>query len=85
MGGSSRVMIRGANSISSASEPLFVVDGIPISNSSFNNSETDIVTGGVDVGNRASDLNPDDIENLTVLKGAAASAKWGDCDYHQKR
>jgi TonB-linked SusC/RagA family outer membrane protein len=77
VGGSSRVMIRGANSISSASEPLFVVDGIPISNSSFNNSETDIVTGGVDVGNRASDLNPDDIENLTVLKGAAASALYG--------
>ncbi|MFN4144232.1 MAG: SusC/RagA family TonB-linked outer membrane protein [Runella sp.] len=77
VGGSSRVMIRGANSISSASEPLFVVDGIPISNSSFNNSETDIVTGGVDVGNRAGDLNPDDIESITVLKGAAASALYG--------
>ncbi|MCU0450811.1 MAG: SusC/RagA family TonB-linked outer membrane protein [Bernardetiaceae bacterium] len=77
VGGSSRVMIRGANSISSSSEPLFVVDGIPISNSSFNGSETDIVTGGVDVGNRASDLNPDDIENMTVLKGAAASALYG--------
>lgn len=77
VGGSSRVMIRGANSISSASEPLFVVDGMPISNSSFNNSETDIVTGGVDVGNRAGDLNPDDIETMTVLKGAAASALYG--------
>lgn len=77
VGGSSRVMIRGANSLSSASEPLFVVDGIPISNSSFNNSETDVVTGGVDVGNRASDLNPDDIETMTVLKGAAASALYG--------
>ncbi|MFN3378685.1 MAG: SusC/RagA family TonB-linked outer membrane protein, partial [Runella zeae] len=77
VGGSSRVMIRGANSISSSSEPLFVVDGMPISNSSFNNSETDIVTGGVDVGNRAGDLNPDDIETMTVLKGAAASALYG--------
>jgi len=77
VGGSSRVMIRGANSISSSSEPLFVVDGIPISNSSFNNSETDIVTGGVDVGNRAGDLNPDDVETMTVLKGAAASALYG--------
>ena len=77
VGGSSRVMIRGANSLSSASEPLFVVDGIPISNSSFSNSETDIVTGGVDVGNRAGDLNPDDIETMTVLKGAAASALYG--------
>ncbi len=77
VGGSTRVIIRGANSISSASEPLFVVDGIPISNSSFNNSETDIVTGGVDVGNRAGDLNPDDVETMTVLKGAAASALYG--------
>jgi len=77
VGGSTRVMIRGANSLSSSSEPLFVVDGIPISNSSFNNSETDIVTGGVDVGNRAGDLNPDDIESMTVLKGAAASALYG--------
>ncbi len=76
-GGSTRVMIRGANSISSSSEPLFVVDGIPISNSSFNGSETDIVTGGVDVGNRAGDLNPDDIESMNVLKGAAASALYG--------
>ncbi|MBC7923333.1 MAG: SusC/RagA family TonB-linked outer membrane protein [Ferruginibacter sp.] len=77
VGGSTKIMIRGANSISSASEPLFVVDGIPISNSSFNGSETDIVTGGVDVGNRASDLNPDDIETMTVLKGGAASALYG--------
>lgn len=77
VGGSSRVMIRGANSLSSASEPLFVVDGVPISNSSFAGSETDIVTGGVDVGNRASDLNPDDIESMNVLKGAAASALYG--------
>jgi TonB-dependent SusC/RagA subfamily outer membrane receptor len=77
VGGSTRVMIRGANSISSASEPLFVVDGIPISNSSFNGTETDIVTGGVDVGNRAGDLNPDDIETMTVLKGGAASALYG--------
>ncbi len=77
VGGSTRVMIRGANSLSSASEPLFVVDGVPISNSSFSGSETDIVTGGVDVGNRASDLNPDDIESMNVLKGAAASALYG--------
>ncbi len=77
VGGSTRVMIRGANSLTSASEPLFVVDGMPISNSSFGNSETDIVTGGVDVGNRAGDLNPDDIESMTVLKGAAASALYG--------
>jgi TonB-linked SusC/RagA family outer membrane protein len=77
IGGSSKVVIRGVNSIASASEPLFVVDGVPISNSSFAGTETEIVTGGVDVGNRAQDLNPDDIESMSILKGAAASALYG--------
>jgi TonB-linked SusC/RagA family outer membrane protein len=77
VGGSSKVVIRGVNSIASASEPLFVVDGIPISNSAFAGTETEVVTGGVDVGNRAQDLNPDDIESMSVLKGAAASALYG--------
>ena len=77
VGGSSKIVIRGVNSIASASEPLFVVDGVPISNSSFAGSETEIVTGGADVGNRAQDLNPDDIENMSILKGAAASALYG--------
>ena len=77
VGGSSKIVIRGVNSIATASEPLFVVDGVPISNSSFAGTETEIVTGGVDVGNRAQDLNPDDIESMSVLKGAAASALYG--------
>jgi TonB-linked SusC/RagA family outer membrane protein len=77
VGGSAKIVIRGVNSIASASEPLFVVDGVPISNSSFFGTETEIVTGGVDVGNRAQDLNPDDIESMSVLKGAAASALYG--------
>ncbi|MCC6316789.1 MAG: SusC/RagA family TonB-linked outer membrane protein [Gemmatimonadaceae bacterium] len=77
VGGSSKVVIRGVNSIASATEPLFVVDGVPISNSSFAGTETEIVTGGVDVGNRAQDLNPDDIESMSILKGAAASALYG--------
>lgn len=77
VGGSSKVVIRGVNSIASASEPLFVVDGVPISNSAFAGTETEIVTGGVDVGNRAQDINPDDIESMSVLKGAAASALYG--------
>lgn len=77
VGGGSKVVIRGVNSIASASEPLFVVDGVPISNSSFAGTETEIVTGGVDVGNRAQDINPDDIESMSVLKGAAASALYG--------
>ncbi|MCU0649513.1 MAG: SusC/RagA family TonB-linked outer membrane protein, partial [Gemmatimonadaceae bacterium] len=77
VGGGAKIVIRGVNSIASASEPLFVVDGVPISNSSFFGTETEIVTGGVDVGNRAQDLNPDDIESMSVLKGAAASALYG--------
>jgi TonB-linked SusC/RagA family outer membrane protein len=77
VGGSAKIVIRGINSIASASEPLFVVDGVPISNSSFFGTETEIVTGGVDVGNRAQDLNPDDIESMSILKGAAASALYG--------
>ncbi len=77
VGGSSKIVIRGVNSIASASEPLFVVDGVPISNSAFAGTETEIVTGGVDVGNRAQDINPDDIESMSVLKGAAASALYG--------
>jgi len=85
-GGSSRILIRGASTMitdggdqgpNATNEPLFVVDGIPISNSSFNGSRNDIINGGVDVGNRAGDINPDDIENITVLKGAAASALYG--------
>lgn len=77
VGGSSKVVIRGVNSIASASEPLFVVDGVPISNSGFAGTETEIVTGGADVGNRAQDINPDDIESMSILKGAAASALYG--------
>ena len=85
-GGSARILIRGASTMitdggtqgpNSSNEPLFVIDGVPISNSSYNGSRNDIINGGVDVGNRAGDLNPDDIESLTVLKGAAASALYG--------
>lgn len=85
-GGSARILIRGASTMitdggsqgpNATNEPLFVVDGIPISNSSFNGSRNDIIAGGADVGNRAGDINPDDIANITVLKGAAASALYG--------
>ncbi len=85
-GGSARILIRGASTMitdggsqgpNATNEPLFVVDGIPISNSSYNGSRTDVINGGVDVGNRAGDINPDDIATITVLKGAAASALYG--------
>ncbi len=77
LGGSSRIIIRGANSLDGNNQPLFVVDGLPIDNSSYGSSTNNVVAGGIDPGNRAGDINPDDIENMTVLKGAAATALYG--------
>ncbi len=77
MGGSSRVLIRGANSITGNNSPLYVVDGIIIDNSDFNSTNTARGGGGYDYGNMAQDINPDDIESVSVLKGPAASALYG--------
>ncbi len=74
VGGSSKIVIRGASSFDKVSSPLFVIDGVPISNSSQGPTNSGI---GVDYGNRASDINPDDIESMTVLKGPAATAQYG--------
>ena len=76
-GGSTNILIRGAASLTGNNQPLFVVDGIPISNNNFNGTRNEIIAGGADVGNRASDINPDDIESITVLKGASAVALYG--------
>ncbi|WP_022822511.1 SusC/RagA family TonB-linked outer membrane protein [Hymenobacter norwichensis] len=73
-GSSSRIVIRGAKSIAGNNQPLFVIDGQPIDNSSFSNSGSG---GGIDYGNAVSDISPDDIETMTVLKGATASALYG--------
>ena len=73
-GGSSKIVIRGASSLTGSSQPIFIVDGIPISNTSYN---SDGITGNADVGNRAGDINPADIESVSVLKGAAAAALYG--------
>jgi TonB-linked SusC/RagA family outer membrane protein len=72
-GGSARIVIRGDNSITGNNQPLFVIDGIPIDNSAAGNSGN----GGLDYGNAASDINPDDIESISVLKGANAAALYG--------
>ena len=77
MGGSSRVLIRGVNSISSNNNPLYVIDGVPIDNSDFNTANTARGAGGVDYGNMAQDVNSDDIESISVLKGPAAAALYG--------
>lgn len=71
-GASSNIRIRGSVSINGGNSPLFVIDGVPIDNSSSGNG-----VAGVDNSNRAIDVNPNDIESLTVLKGPAATALYG--------
>ncbi len=56
---------------------MFVIDGVPVDNSNTNTLDQKTNRGGYDFGNAASDLNPDDIESLSVLKGAAATALYG--------
>ncbi len=77
LGGSSRIVLRGASSINGNNQPLFVVDGVPIDNSNFTTDDQARGRGGYDYGNAAQDLNPDDIESMTILKGASAGALYG--------
>ncbi len=77
MGGSSRITIRGIKSVSGNNQPLFVVDGVPMDNSNYNTIDTQRGAGGVDYGNMANDINPDDIESVSVLKGPTAAALYG--------
>ena len=72
--GSSRVVIRGASSLSGNNQPLYVVDGIPIGN---NNNGAAGEWGGNDGGDGISSINPDEIASISVLKGGAASALYG--------
>ncbi|MFC0184556.1 carboxypeptidase-like regulatory domain-containing protein [Pseudarcicella hirudinis] len=78
-GASARILIRGINSIGGNNQPLFVVDGIPIDNTTFNSASPSATAPNVtvDYGNGASALNPDDVENISVLKGANAAALYG--------
>ncbi|MDA3942741.1 MAG: SusC/RagA family TonB-linked outer membrane protein [Bacteroidetes bacterium] len=74
-GTSSRIILRGNNSITGDNQALIVVDGVPINNTTNSNSGGE--WGGRDYGNGISDINPDDIESISVLKGASASALYG--------
>jgi TonB-linked SusC/RagA family outer membrane protein len=85
-GASTLITIRGVSSISSTNQPLMIVDGLPIDNKTTNTGtlSSDSPTSAlafsnrnVDFTNRAADINPDDIESLTVLKGPEASALYG--------
>ncbi|APG61158.1 SusC/RagA family TonB-linked outer membrane protein [Christiangramia salexigens] len=77
LGGSSNVVIRGYSSITGNNQALFVIDGVPVNNSTFNTSSQERGSNGFDYGNAASDINPDDIKSVNVLKGAAATALYG--------
>lgn len=78
MGGSSRIVLRGINSISGNNQPLFVVDGVPIDNSNFASTRTQAGEGGApDYGNAAQDINSNNIESISVLKGPNAAALYG--------
>lgn len=78
LGSSSNVVIRGTKSLFGNNQALFVVDGVPISNANTNTATQATGAGGYDYGNAAADINPDDIASTTVLKGAAATALYGE-------
>ncbi|MNK05658.1 TonB-dependent Receptor Plug Domain protein [compost metagenome] len=75
-GASSNIMIRGGSSLSGSNQPLFILDGIPIDNSTPV-SQGGLVASVAPASNRAIDINPEDIETITVLKGPAAAALYG--------
>ena len=75
-GSSVSMVIRGANSLSSDNQPLFVVDGVPIANTLNNVSQVG-ADNRVDFGNAISSINPDDVASVTILKGPSAAALYG--------
>lgn len=88
-GSSTNVILRGMSSLGSNNQPLYVVDGVPVNNTQLSTntvfSNGDFVgsigsqglNGGLDFGNRANDINPGDIESITILKSASATALYG--------
>jgi TonB-linked SusC/RagA family outer membrane protein len=77
IGGSTNVVVRGYKSLTGNNQALFVVDGIIMSNEITNTPGQQTGRGGYDYGNAAMDINPNDIETINVLKGAAATALYG--------
>ena len=72
--GSTRVLLRGNTEMTGNNQPLYVIDGVPLDNTNYGSAGTE---GGYDLGDGISSINPDDIENMSVLKGPAASALYG--------
>lgn len=77
IGGSTNVILRGYKSITGDNQALFVIDGTPVNNNNTNTTTQMTGGGGYDYGSPISDLNPDDIASITVLKSAAATALYG--------
>ena len=75
-GAGTNIQIRGANTIGGSSQPLVIVDGVPLSNDNLYGSGS-TRSGGVSQQSRLNDLNPEDIESTQILKGASAAALWG--------
>ena len=74
-GSSKSVIVRGVSSLGGTNQPLYVIDGVPLTNTAV--YSTDCLNSGYDFGNGASAVNPDDVESMTILKGAAATALYG--------
>lgn len=81
-GSSTRIVMRGGNSILGNQQALIIVDGVPTNNNAFGvgddfNGKSDVLNKSIDYGNRGNDINPQDIASITVLKGPAATALYG--------
>lgn len=84
IGGSTRIVLRGPNSVTGDNQPLFVIDGVVLNNPNLNNDRNNLANtgqasggGGYDYGNPAQVVNPQNIESISVLKGASAAALYG--------
>ena len=75
-GQGSRIIIRGINSLdpTKSNQPLFIIDGIPMDNDTYTSAGVDDTRG---MSNRAADINPDDVESISILRGGAATALYG--------
>ena len=79
VGASTRITLRGPSSITGDNQPLFIVDGVPIDNTNYgtSNDGSNATAGSVDQPNGIADINPDDIETISVLKGPNSAALYG--------
>ena len=77
MFGSTKIQIRGASTLNANNQPIFVVDGVILDNATSQSGDADWNSNINDYGNQLKNLNPDDFESVSVLKGAAATALYG--------